>query len=131
MAFADKDRTAVIIVRVVLAATMFIHGAARISAGTVGGFGGYLGAQGFPLGFYLAWAITLSELIGGVLMAVGFYSWIIAIVFAAKLLVGIYLIHWSEGWFVVGAGRNGMEFSVVLVVSLLAVAYADYKKLGR
>ncbi|MBA2378382.1 MAG: DoxX family protein [Blastocatellia bacterium] len=131
MAFADKDRTAIIVVRVVLAATMFIHGAARISAGTVGGFGGYLGAQGFPLGFYLAWAITLSELIGGVLMAVGFYSWIIALIFAAKLLVGIYLIHWSEGWFVVGAGRNGMEFSVVLILSLLAVAYADYKKPGR
>ncbi len=131
MASADKDRKAVIAVRVVLAAMMFIHGAARVSAGTVGGFGEYLGAQGFPLGFYLAWAITLSELIGGVLLAVGFYSWIIALVFAAKLIVGIYLIHWAEGWFVVGAGRNGMEFSVVLILSLLAVAYADYKKPGR
>jgi putative oxidoreductase len=29
-----------------------------------------------------------------------------------------------HGWFVVGLGRNGMEYSVLLIVCLLAVAYA-------
>jgi len=125
---ADNKTTALVFIRVVLAAVMFIHGAVRISDGTVGGFGEFLGSQGFPLGFYLAWGITLFELVGSVLLAVGFYAWIIALIFAVQLAVGIALVHYKEGWFVVGHGRNGMEFSAVLIASLLAVAYANYKR---
>lgn len=127
----NREQAALIVIRVLLAAVMFIHGAARISNGTVGGFGEYLGSQGFPLGFYIAWAITLFELVGSVMLAVGFYTWIVALVFALQLIVGVYMIHWKEGWFVVGAGRNGMEFSFVLIVSLLAIAYATYKRPGK
>lgn len=127
----DRLRISLTAIRVMLAAVMFIHGAARISNGTVGGFGEYLSVQGFPLGFYLAWGITLFELIGGVLFAAGFYAWIIGLVFVVQLLVGVYLIHWNEGWFVVGSGRNGMELSFVLIVSFLAIVYASYKKPGR
>ncbi|MBX3289546.1 MAG: DoxX family protein [Acidobacteria bacterium] len=127
----NKDQAALTVIRVLLAAVMFIHGAARISNGTVGGFGEYLGSQGFPLGFYIAWAITLFELVGSVMLAVGFYAWIVALVFALQLIVGVYMVHWKEGWFVVGAGRNGMEFSLVLIVSLLAIAYSTYKRPGK
>jgi putative oxidoreductase len=128
MALGDTKTTALVFIRIVLAAVMFSHGAVRISAGTVGGFGEFLGSQGIPLGFYVAWGITLFELIGSVLLAAGFYTWIIALVFALQLAVGIALVHYKEGWFVVGHGRNGMEFSAVLIASLLAVAYANYKK---
>ncbi len=128
---SDRNQTALIIIRVLLAAVMFIHGAARISNGTVGGFGEYLGSQGFPIGFYLAWGITIFELVGSVLLAAGFYAWIIALIFAVQLVAGVFMIHSKEGWFVVGAGRNGMEFSFVLIVSLLAIAYANYKKPER
>ena len=128
MALADSKTTALVFIRIVLAAVMFIHGAARISNGTVGGFGEFLGAQGIPLGFYFAWGITLVELVGSVLLAAGYYAWIIALVFALELAVGIALVHYKEGWFVVGHGRNGIEFSAVLITSLLAIAYANYKK---
>jgi putative oxidoreductase len=128
---SDRNQTALIIIRVLLAAVMFIHGAARISNGTVGGFGEFLTSQGFPLGFYLAWAITIFELVGSVLLAAGFYAWIIALIFAVQLAAGVYMIHSKEGWFVVGAGRNGMEFSFVLIASLLVIAYATYRKPER
>lgn len=128
MTFGDNKSTALIFIRVVLAVLMFVHGAARISNGTVGGFGEFLGSQDIPLGFYLAWLLTLFELIGSVLLAVGFYTWIIALIFAVHLSVGIALVHWKEGWFVVGAGRNGIEFSVLLIASFLAIAYANYRK---
>lgn len=128
MALADNKTTALVFIRIVLAAVMFVHGAARISYGTVGGFGEFLGSQGIPLGFYVAWGITLFELVGSVLLAAGFYAWIIALLFALQLAVGIALVHYKEGWFVVGHGRNGMEFSAVLIASLLAIAYANYKK---
>jgi putative oxidoreductase len=128
MALGDKKSTALIFLRVVLAALMFVHGAARISYGTVDDFGGFLSSQGFPLGFYIAWAITLFELVASVMLAVGFYTWVIALLFAVELAAGIAMVHWREGWFVVGAGRNGMEFSALMIASFLAIAYANYKK---
>ncbi|NOT35288.1 MAG: hypothetical protein HOP12_14180 [Candidatus Eisenbacteria bacterium] len=30
-------------------------------------------------------------------------------------------VHAKAGWFVVGAGRNGAEYSVLLIVALLCV----------
>ena len=128
MPLGDKKSTALVFIRVVVAALLFVHGAARISYGTVDDFGGFLGSQGFPLGFYIAWAITLFELVASVMLAVGFYTWVIALLFALELAAGIAMVHWKEGWFVVGAGRNGMEYSALLIASLLAIAYANYKK---
>jgi putative oxidoreductase len=40
------------------------------------------------------------------------------------LTLGMVLVHLPAGWFVVGLGRNGMEYSVLLIVSLGAVAWA-------
>jgi len=127
----DKKSSALVFLRLAVAVLLFVHGAARIANGTVDDFGGFLGSQGFPLGFYLAWGLTIFELVGSVLLAAGFYTWIIALLFAAELAAGIALVHWKEGWFVVGAGRNGMEFSVLLIASLLAIAFANYKGTGR
>ena len=127
----DNKTTALAVIRLVLCVIMFIHGAARIANGTVDDFGGFLSSHGLPLGFFLAWGITLFELVGSVLLAAGLYAWIIAVLFAAQIAVGIALIHWKEGWFVVGAGRNGMEFSTLLIASFLAIAYSSYKRDGK
>jgi putative oxidoreductase len=127
----DKKSSALAFLRLVVAVILFIHGAARIANGTVDDFGVFLGSQGFPLGFFIAWGITLFELIGSVLLAAGFYTWVISLLFAAQLAAGIALVHWKEGWFVVGAGRNGMEFSALLIAVLLSTAYANYKGASR
>jgi putative oxidoreductase len=52
---------------------LFIHGVTRISEGTVGGFGEYLTAHGFPFGFYLAWTLTIFEVTGGVALVVEYF----------------------------------------------------------
>ncbi|AEI50761.1 hypothetical protein [Runella slithyformis] len=39
------------------------------------------------------------------------------------LVMGIVLIHFKEGWFVVGGGRNGVEFHFLLIVVLLTLAF--------
>lgn len=128
MNFGDNKSSALVFLRVVLAILMFIHGASRIASGTVDDFGGFLRSSGLPLGFYVAWAITLFEMIASVLLAAGFYAWIIALIFAVHLGIGIALVHSKEGWFVVGGGRNGMEFSVLLIASFLTIAWSHYKR---
>jgi len=35
------------------------------------------------------------------------------------------MIHFSEGWFVVGGGRNGMEFNFLLIAALVTIMFPD------
>lgn len=110
--------------RIIVSALLAAHGWARLLAGGVAPFGEFLEAQGFPLGLQIAWAITLLEIVGTILVIFGSrYTSILCAVFAAIYTAGIVLVHASEGWFVVGLGRNGMEYSVLLISSLLLVAY--------
>jgi len=122
-----RKHLAIVVIRIFLAATMLIHAIARINAGGVAPFGEFLTLSGFPLGFYLAWAITIFEIVGGIVLAIGYFAPFIAAVFAVQLIMGIVLVHAKDGWFVVGLGRNGMEYSVLLIVSFLAIAFAHYE----
>jgi len=124
----QRLKYAIVFLRIVVALIMLIHGVGRIYLGIVDGFGEFLTLSGFPLGFYLAWAITIFEIVGSVSIALGFYVAPLAIIFAAHLLCGIYLVHLKDGWFVVGAGRNGMEFSVLLVASFITLAISHFGK---
>lgn len=57
-------------------------------------------------------------------LALGYAVRPLALCFAAELMMGIVLVHAREGWFVVGGGRNGVEYSVALIGLLLAQAWA-------
>ena len=118
----NNPRLALTILRSGTAVLLVIHGVARVRLGIVDDFGVGLNAWGFPAGFSLAWAITVIEIIGGAALAAGYFVRPLTVWFAFQLAMGIYLIHWRAGWFVVGAGRNGMEFSVLLILCLAVIA---------
>jgi putative oxidoreductase len=109
-------------IRWAAAANMLIHGVTRLRLGTVGDFDGYLVSLGFPP--YIAWALTFFEI--GAAIAIIFGKWIapLSIVFCIELAMGIVLVHFKEGWFVVGAGNNGMEYSVLLIICFASNAFA-------
>ncbi len=113
------------IVRVAAAILLWLHGAHRLFTGGYAGFGEYLDGQGIPLGRQLALAITLFELAGPLLLLRRRLVVPVALGHAAILLSGILMVHASEGWWVVGAGRNGMEFSVLLIACLAATIQAE------
>lgn len=119
----ERKNYGLLILRNYLALTMLIHSVARIYVGGVSEFGKFLTLQGFPLGFYLALSITLFEIIGAILLITGRFVSVAASLFAFQLLMGIILVHASEGWFVVGLGRNGMEYNVLLIIVFLVVAW--------
>jgi putative oxidoreductase len=120
---------ALIFLRITVALLMLIHGIARIYFGIVDDFGEFLTLNNFPLGFYLAWAITSFEIVGSVLLAIGRYVAPLAIIFAVHLLCGILLVHLKEGWFVVGAGKNGAEYSVLLIAVFITLAVSHFGKI--
>ena len=39
--------------------------------------------------------------------------------------MGIVLVHFKEGWFVVGGGRNGWEYNFLLIFVLLAILFPE------
>jgi putative oxidoreductase len=112
------------VLRAGTAILLIIHGVARAWLGIVDDFGVGLNGWGFPAGLALAWTITIIEIGGGALLAAGLFVRPLCAWFAIQLAIGIYLIHGREGWFVVGAGRNGAEYSVLLLLCLSVIAMA-------
>lgn len=117
-------RQALVAIRCGLAALLFIHGVARVYSGGVVPFGGFLDSVGLPFGIAIAWGVTLFELLAAPLLAWGRRVTPISVVFALIYACGIWLVHAPAGWFVVGLGRNGMEYSVLIILCLLANAWA-------
>ncbi len=82
----------------------------------------FLNKTGFsPFGVPLAWAIVISQVITSLLLLAGRFVRISCMINMIILVVGIITVHWKEGWYVVGAGRNGMEFSFILLIILLSL----------
>ena len=123
-AHSKASRQALTAIRCGLAALLFIHGVARVWSDGVTPFGGFLESRGFPWGVGIAWGVTLYELIAAPLLASGRSVTPVSLLFAAIYACGIWLVHAPEGWFVVGLGRNGMEYSVLIILCLLANAWA-------
>lgn len=126
MKILERQTKAIFILRIVVSLLIFIHGVARIYLGIVDDFGEFLTLNHIPLGFYLAWAITIFEIAGSILLAIGYFITPVAIIFSIHLLTGVFLVHLKEGWFVVGAGRNGIEYSVLLIAVLLMIAFSNF-----
>lgn len=113
------------LLRFALAVIFLIHGAGGMFNGGVNDFGNlYLNQVGFaPFGLYLAWAIKLSHLVCAVCLLWNKYIFYPALVTIVILIAGIVMIHGREGWFVVGGGRNGVEFNFLLIFSLITIAF--------
>jgi putative oxidoreductase len=130
---SNQVRLGVTLLRVAVASVFVIHGTTRLMNAGVGGFGGFIGSWGLPGGVALAWAITVIEVLGGLSLAAGYGVRVLAAWFAIVIGAGIVMVHASDGWFVVGAGRNGAEYSALIIASLVAVALTDpvALRLGR
>lgn len=113
------------LLRMLVSMLVFVHGLARVLGGSVPAFGEFLADAGLPAGLAIAWFVTVFELAGAPLLALGIARLVapLCLVFVLIYTAGLWLVHWPAGWFVVGAGRNGMEYSVLLIGVMLANAW--------
>lgn len=121
-----RSAQALLLLRLLLAGLIAAHGWARWISGGVVPFGGWLDGLGFPLGFWIAAGITVFEILGTPLLALGRWVSLLCLTYCFIYLMGIVLVHWPAGWFVVGLGRNGMEYSVLLIACLAAQAWVHW-----
>lgn len=118
------------IVRIAVGIILIIHAISRLAQGraTHAGFGEYLGSEGFPFGVALAWLISFTQLFASIGLIFGRFMVPACISHICILITGIILIHASEGWYVVGGGRNGMEFSIILLACLSAILWTYWPR---
>lgn len=116
------------ILRLAVAIIFLSHSLHGIFTGNdVNNFGNlFLNQIGFaPFGVFIAWAVVLSQVITSVLLLIDQYTKISAIINILILIAGVVTVHFKEGWFVVGGGRNGMEFSFILITVLLTIIVSN------
>ena len=91
----------------------------------------YLNQIGFaPLGVVLAWSIKLSHIIAAFCLLFEKYVKPAGVVTILILIAGIFMVHLEDGWYVVGGGRNGVEFNFLLILVLLTIMFPKgFKKM--
>ncbi|MDA6068909.1 DoxX family protein [Flavobacterium sp. AC] len=114
-----------LILRLAVAIILLSHSVLGIFNNGINDFGNlYLNQIGFaPFGVVIAWLIKLSHIIAAILLVLNKYIKLAGFVTIFVLIMGIILVHFQEGWFVVGGGRNGMEYNFLLIIVLLAIMY--------
>lgn len=117
-----------ILIRFALATIFLSHSLHGIFTNNdVNDFGNlFLNQIGFaPFGVFIAWTTVISQIISSLFLLADRYTKVASVINILILISGIITVHFKEGWFVVGAGRNGMEFSFVLIFMLLTLIFSN------
>ena len=113
-------------VRLALAAVFIAHGAQKVLGSFNGpGFKSFTSGN-TPFSFMRpAWlwlgAAALSELLGGLLVGLGFLTRVAAFLIACVMITAIAGVHWPGGFF---AGNRGYEYPMSLLAMALALLIA-------
>lgn len=112
-----------IILRLALAIILLTHSIPGMFNNGINDFGNlFLNQIGFsPFGVYIAWAIKLSHVVCAILFILNKYIKWSSIITILILLTGIFLVHFKDGWYVVGDGRNGVEYNFLLICVLVSI----------
>ena len=112
------------ILRVVLGIAMIVHGWAKLSGG-VDNVAGFFGETlGIPAPALMAWVVTIVELVGGILLVVGFLTQIAGILIALDMLGAILFAFLLRGAPFIENGAITWEKEAVFAAAALCIALA-------
>jgi putative oxidoreductase len=112
------------LLRITVGLTLAAHGAQKL-LGWFGGYGiagtaGWLESVGFRPGRRHAILAGVTEIGGGLLLAIGLATPLAAAIVASVMIVAAVIVHLKNGFFVTS---GGVEYNVVLGVAALAIAF--------
>lgn len=110
---------ALLIVRIVLGVIVIAHGAQKVFSYGIGGTAASFAQMGVPLPPVSAVVTVVIELVGGVLLLVGFATAVAGLFVALEMLAAALLVHVSHGIF---AADNGWELVGAIGAAALALA---------
>jgi putative oxidoreductase len=145
-ASARKQGWALVLLRLVVGFGFAAHGYAKLSRGPAT-FAPIVAALGLPAPVPTAWATTLIELVGGILLMLGAFVVPLSLPLAAIMLVALFGVHLRYGFSSIklkalsGAGAEfgppGYELTLLYLAALATLAVAaptplsDDRLLGR
>jgi putative oxidoreductase len=117
----------ILLLTIAVALILLTHSVFGMFNNGINDFGNlYLNQIGFaPFGVFLAWSIKISHIVAALLLLFNKYIKPAGFVTIFILVMGIILVHFQEGWFVVGGGRNGMEYNFLLIIVLLVIMFPN------
>src|SRR5688572_9348354 len=112
-----------LLARIIIGLVMAAHGAQKL----LGWFGGhglnktgeFFVHLGFQRGRALATAASVTEITGGLLIALGFLGPVAPALIVSVMLVALATVHWKNGLF---ATDNGIEVPLLYTTSAIAFA---------
>jgi putative oxidoreductase len=107
-----------LILRMAVAAVFIVHGYFKVLGGHFDRTVALFLTVNIPAAELMAWVVGLTELIGGVLVTVGWWARPAAGLLAADMLVAIARVRLSQGFL------GGWEFELTLLSACLAVMIA-------
>ncbi|MBS1680107.1 MAG: DoxX family protein [Bacteroidetes bacterium] len=117
MNWISKNLDQTFLLRFALAVIMVMHGIPSFIDMSVMDFGNWLEGYFGILGVPLAIAIKATHVVTIFALLMNRYLKIFALLNILIFIAGIVMIHGAEGWYVVGGGRNGVEFNFLLIFS--------------
>jgi len=114
----------ILLLRMTVGLALAAHGS-QIAFGWFGGYGPdatgqFMEGLGFRPGRRHALAAGFVELVGGLLLALGFLTPLAAALVASVMVVAAVTVHWKNGFFI---SSGGYEFNLVLGVAALSIAF--------
>ncbi|NNT93060.1 DoxX family protein [Stutzerimonas nitrititolerans] len=108
-----------LVLRLSVGVLMLLHGIFKLQNG-VGGIAGMLGSQGLP-GF-LAYGVYLGEVVGPVLVIIGLYTRVGAVLIIGNMLVALALAHSQELFSLGFMGGWALELQGMFLFGAVAIA---------
>jgi putative oxidoreductase len=120
-----------LVVRVIVGVIMVAHGLQKLTQMGPGNFGGQvLAGLGVPLPELMGYVVTFVELLGGILLIVGLFSRLTALLLTIDLVVAILLVKLNVGLIAPQGSGAGAELDLALIAGLLVVLLAGPGKLS-
>ncbi|WP_312930486.1 DoxX family protein [Stutzerimonas nitrititolerans] len=108
-----------LVLRLSVGVLMLLHGIFKLQNG-VGGIAGMLGSQGLP-GF-LAYGVYLGEVVGPVLVIIGLYTRVGAVLIIGNMLIALALAHGQELFSLGSMGGWVLELQGMFLFGAVAIA---------
>lgn len=115
-----RDDLGKLILRIVLAALILLHGISKLGGG-VGFIGGMLQKAGLPA--ILAYGVYIGEIVAPLLILAGLFTRAAALVVAINMVVALLLVHTAEFFTLAKTGGWALELQGMYLGSAIALVF--------
>ncbi|REK61999.1 MAG: DoxX family protein [Brevibacillus sp.] len=121
-----REKAAFVVLRMVTGLIFFAHGLQKLQKG-LGVVAEWFGSVGLPT--WLAYLVTLAELLGGMALVIGLAVRPASLLLAVIMVGAIVTVKWSNG--LIGAnGAGGYELDLILLAVTMYLAVTQREDQG-